>query len=138
MIWPHEEEFPWRGRIAIGACVASALVAAAMPGLEVLERLVAAAVAPLYFALSYWFFRFFIGALGKFVRPAAVAYAYFAFYGSLASALLFMVLFPIVVFDPEITKPTERAFVVAGVLPATLGVCGAVVTLFRRWRGEVV
>jgi hypothetical protein len=134
MIWPHEEEFPWRGRFVVGACIASALAAAAMPDLEALERVVAAAVAPLYFALSYWFFLFFIGALGKFVRTAAVAYAYFAFYGCLASALLFVVLFPVVVFDPEITRPTERAFVVAGVLPAALGVCSAVATLFRRWR----
>jgi len=137
MIWPHEEGFPWRGRIVIGACVASAFAAAAMPDLQVLERVVAAAVAPVYFAISYWFFLFFIGTLGRFVRPAAVAYAYFAFYGSLASALLFMVLFPVVVFDPEITKPTERAFLGAGGLPATLGVCAAVVVLFRRWRGEV-
>jgi hypothetical protein len=51
----------------------------------------------------------FIGILGKFVRPAAVAYAYFVFYGSLASALLFIALFPVVAFDPEITEPTERA-----------------------------
>jgi hypothetical protein len=137
MIWPHEEAFPWRGRIVIGACVASAFAGAAMPDLQVLERVVAAAVAPLYFAISYWFLLFFIGTLGKFVRPAAVAYAYFAFYGCLASALLFIVLFPVVVFDPEITKPTERALLVAGVLPAALGVCAAVVVLFRRWRGEI-
>jgi hypothetical protein len=137
MIWPHEEGFPWRGRIVIGACVVSAFAAAAMPDLQVMERVVATAVAPIYFAISYWFFLFFIGTLGKFVRPAAVAYAYFAFYGSLASALLFIALFPVVVFDPEIAEPTERAFLVAGILPATFGVCAAVIELFRRWRGEI-
>ena len=137
MIWPHEEGFPWRGRIVVGACVASAFAAAAMPDLHVLERVVAAAVAPVHLAISYWFFLFFVGILGKFVRTAAVAYAYFAFYGSLVSALLFIALFPLVVFDPQITKPTERAFLVAGILPAALGICAAVIELFRRWRGEI-
>ena len=137
MIWPHEDAFPWRRRIVIGACLTSGLVAAAMPDLQWLERVVAVAAAPLYFAITYWFFLFFIGTLGRFVRPAAVAYAYFAFYGALASALLFVVLFPVVVFDPEITEPTERAFVVAGVLPATLGVCCSVLALIRRWRSEI-
>jgi hypothetical protein len=117
--------------------MASALAAAAMPDLQLSERIAAAAISPLYLIASYWFFRLFIGVLGKFARPAAVAYAYFAFYGSLVSALLFIVLFPVVVFDSEITQPTERAFVVAGVLPATLGVCAAVAALLRRWRSEI-
>ena len=51
--------------------------------------------------------------------------------------MLFIALFPVVAFDPEIAKPTERAFLVAGILPATLGVCAAVIELFRRWRGEI-
>ena len=108
-----------------------------MPDLHLEERVAAAAVVPFYFAVSYWFFRFFIGVLGRFARPAAVAYAYFAFYGALASGLLFLVLFPAVVFDPDIVEPMERALLVSGALPATLGVCAAVLALFRRWRSEI-
>lgn len=66
-------------------------------------------------------------------RPLGVIYGFFVFYGMLVVSLTFIVLFPVIVFDPEISDPGERAYIVASAIPGAMGACAAVLATFRRW-----
>jgi hypothetical protein len=131
MRWPHEEGFPGRAGVVVAACVASALVAAMLPGLPIAERFMGIVMVPFVLACTYALFRFFLRVVGSFARPAAVAYAYFLFYASLVCTAMVVVLFPVVVLDPELA-PWERVYVASGSVPAGLGACAAAVSMFKR------
>jgi glycerol uptake facilitator-like aquaporin len=89
---------------------------------------------PFALGTTYFFLRLFLWVLGAISRHLAVAYAFFAFYGALLAATVFVVLFPVVVFDPQISDPFERAYMVGSAIPSTAGVCAAVAVTLRRWR----
>lgn len=135
-MWPHEQEFPARQKVVVVACLASAVVPATFPGLPFVERLLGIVIVPFTLGFSYAFFRFFLRVIGSFARPAAVAYAYFMFYSALAGAVMFVIMFPVVVFDPELT-PLERIYVASGSLPSTLGAAAAAVSMLKRWQDEI-
>ena len=134
MHWPHQDEFPARGKIVAVGCFLSAVLGASMPDISVAQRFAAILLVPFALGTTYFFFRLFLRVLGVFSRHLAVAYAFFAFYGMLLAAAVFVVLFPVIVFDPEITDPVERAYMAATTLPAVAGVCAAVTVTLRRWR----
>lgn len=135
-MWPHEQGFPARQKIVVVGCLVSALVPVVLPGLSIGERLLGIVIVPFMLAFSYAFFRFFLRVVGSFARPAAVAYAYFLFYAALVCSAMFVVLFPAVVLDPELT-PLERVYVASGSLPSTLGAAAAAISMFRRWQDEI-
>lgn len=132
MIWPHQPDFPFKQRIAAIGCAASALAAALLPDLSWIQR-VGSPVAVLFcFLVSNFFCRIVLAIFGV-VRPLGVIYGFFVFYGMLVVSLTFIVLFPVIVFDPEISDPGERAYIVASAIPGAMGACAAVLATFRRW-----
>jgi len=132
MIWPHQDAFPFKQRIVIVCCAMSALVAALLPGLSWVQRVTSPLAVLLCFLLSYFFLRIVLAVLGL-VRPVGVLYGFFVFYGMLVVCVTFVVLFPVIVFDPEISDPGERAYIVVSAVPGALGACAAVLATFRRW-----
>ena len=132
MIWPHQDAFPFKQQIVVVSCAMSALVAALLPDLSWVQRVTSPLAVLLCFLLSYFFLRVVLAIFGL-VRPLAVFYGFFVFYGMLAACVTFIVLFPVIVFDPEISDPGERAYVVVSAVPGALGACAAVLATFRRW-----
>jgi len=132
MIWPHQDSFSFKQQIVLVCCAMSALVAALLPGLSGVQRMTTPLAVLLCFLLSYFFLRIVLAVFGL-VRPLAVLYGFFVFYGMLVACVTFVVLFPAIVFDPEISDPGERAYIVVGTVPTALGACAAVLATFRRW-----
>lgn len=110
----------------------SALAAALLPGLSWVQRVTSPLAVLLCFLLSYFFLRIVLAVFGL-VRPLAVFYGFFVFYGMLVACVTFVVLFPVIVFDPEISDPGERAYIVVSAVPGALGACAAVLATFQRW-----
>lgn len=132
MIWPHQDAFPFKQQIVVISCAVSALVAALLPDLSWVQRVTAPIAVLLCFLVSYFFLRTFMTILGA-ARPLAVLYGFFVFYGMLVACVTFLLLFPVIVFDPEISDPGERAYIVVGAVPGAMGACAAVLSVFRRW-----
>lgn len=132
MLWPHQDAFPFKQQIVLVACAMSALAAALLPGLSWVQRVSAPLAVLICFLLSYFFLRIVLAIFGL-VRPVAVFYGFFVFYGMLVACVTFVVLFPVIVFDPDISDPGERAYIVASAIPGALGACAAVLATFRRW-----
>jgi hypothetical protein len=132
MIWPHQDAFPFKQHIAVFSCATSALVAVLLPDLSWVQRVTSPVAVLLCFMLSYFFLRVVLAIFGL-VRPLAVVYGFFVFYGMLAAYVTFIVLFPVIVFDPGISDPEERAYIVVSAIPGALGACAAVLATFRKW-----
>lgn len=132
MIWPHQDAFPFKQQIVVSSCATSALVAALLPSLSWAQRLTSPLAVLFCFLVSYFFLRAVLAIFGL-VRPVAVVYGFFVFYGMLAVCVMFIVLFPVIVFDPEISDPGERAYIVVSTIPGALGACAAVLATFQRW-----
>ena len=132
MIWPHQDAFPFKQRIVVISCILSALVAASLPDLSWVHRAMAPVAVLFCFLLSYFVCRVFLVILGI-ARPLAVLYGFFVFYGMLMACVTFLVLFPMIVFDPQISAPTDREYIVVSTVPCAMGACAAVLAVFRRW-----
>lgn len=132
MIWPHQDTFPFKRQTVVICCATSAVVAALPPDLSWAQRVTSPLAVLFCFLLSYFFLRIVLAILGI-VRPLAVFYGFFVFYGMLAACVTFIVLFPMIVFHQEISNPAERAYIVVSTVPAALGACAAVLATFRRW-----